>query len=162
MTNLRAFHNDQRIKDKFLARLKSHRAADELVKGIGWENGKGCAVGCTLDAYDHSLYPTELGLPEWLAGLEDAIFEGLPNAKAMAWPEQFLKAIMHYLTDKLVKSRLRLTLFAGEAFSCADHKYYLVYWEPFSFGFCMAPLKALFSIGSIKSSQPHSISVRPQ
>ena len=58
-------------------------------------NGKirACAVGCTLDVYDHSRYPVELGLPEWLAYLEDSIHEGLTLAQAKKWPARFLTAI---------------------------------------------------------------------
>ena len=92
-TALRAYHGDQAIKDKYLARIRAHAAADALTQGIGWDDGKGCAVGCTLEAYDHSLYPIELGIQEWLAHLEDRIFEGLPAAEAMTWPEAFLEAI---------------------------------------------------------------------
>jgi hypothetical protein len=88
-----AFHNDQAIKDKYLTRVRMHRAADNLVKGLGWEDGKGCAIGCTLEAYDHSRYPEELGLPVWLARLEDSIFEHLENGESQAWPESFLEAI---------------------------------------------------------------------
>ena len=78
-----SFHNDPAIKAKYLDRVKAHAKADRLIQGTGWKGGKGCAVGCTLEAYDHSLYPIELGLPEWLARLEDRIFEGLPKAEAM-------------------------------------------------------------------------------
>lgn len=90
---MKAFHNNLDIKHKFLERVRAHRKADRLIQGTGWEDGKGCAIGCTLENYDHSLYPTELGIPEWLAMLEDNIFEGLPNDKAMMWPERFLAAI---------------------------------------------------------------------
>ena len=93
MTELRAFHDDPAIKAKYIARVEAHRAADELIRGVGWENGRGCAIGCTLDAYDHSRYPIELGLPEWFARLEDAIFEGLPVERAMRWPSDVLRAI---------------------------------------------------------------------
>src|ERR1700750_491921 len=72
---LLAYHGQQSIKDKYLARVRAHRAADELVQGIGWENGKGCAVGCTLESYEHRRYPIELGIPLHLAHLEDALFE---------------------------------------------------------------------------------------
>jgi hypothetical protein len=91
--NLQAFHNDAKIKAKYVKRVEAHRKADELVRGIGWENGRGCAVGCTLENYDHSRYPIEIGLPEWLARLEDYLFENLPQKEAMTWPERFLKAI---------------------------------------------------------------------
>ena len=90
---MKAFHNNLDIKHKYLERVRAHRKVDNLIQGIGWENGQGCAVGCTLEAYDHSLYPIELGIPEWLAKLEDAIFEKIPNDKAMMWPERFLAAI---------------------------------------------------------------------
>jgi len=90
---LRAFHGDPAIKAKYLARVQAHAAADRLIQGTGWEEGKGCAIGCTLEAYDHTRYPIELGLPEWLARLEDSIFEGFPKDEAMVWPESFLEAI---------------------------------------------------------------------
>ncbi len=90
---MRAFHNDQAVKDKYLARVKAHREIDNLVQGTGWKNGKGCAVGCTLESYDHAAYETELGIPEWLAHVEDKIFEGLDKETAMMWPERFLAAI---------------------------------------------------------------------
>lgn len=88
-----AFHNSHDLKTEKLAQIAAHREADELIKGVGWENGKGCAIGCTLHNYDHDLYESELGIPVMLAHLEDAIFEELPNNDAKAWPEQFLNAI---------------------------------------------------------------------
>jgi hypothetical protein len=88
-----AFHNDEKIKQKFLARLAEHRRLDNLVKGATGQDGKGCAVWCTMNAYDHKAYETEIGVPQWLARMEDAIFEGLPKKEAMEWPERFLKAI---------------------------------------------------------------------
>ena len=57
------------------------------------EDGKGCAVWCTLDAYSHERYPIELGIPEVLAYLEDRLFEGMPVANAMEWPAKFLAAV---------------------------------------------------------------------
>src|SRR6202008_414365 len=88
-----AFHNDQKIKDKYLSRVIAHQKADEIVKGIYWKNGKGCAVGCTIHGNDHSKYEKELGIPIILARLEDGIFENLPDDLAKLWPEQFLNAI---------------------------------------------------------------------
>ena len=95
MNTLQAFHNDPAVKAKYQARLAAHRAAEQLIQGTGFDphTFKGCAVGCTLNEYDHSRYPIELGLPEWLACLEDRIFEGLPKGEAEQFAEDFLAAI---------------------------------------------------------------------
>ena len=90
---LLAFHNDPAIKAKYLARVENHILMNNLVHGKGWEGGRGCAVGCTLEAYDHARYPTELGIPEWLARLEDSLFEGMSLEKSKTWPRDFLAAI---------------------------------------------------------------------
>ena len=93
MTILRAFHNDPAIKAKYLARLRAHERADEIIHDIGWENGKGCAIGCTLNKYDHEAYETELGVPESIARLEDVLFEGQSNGAAQTFPRRLLAAI---------------------------------------------------------------------
>lgn len=88
-----AYHNDQAVKDFYLARIRTHAAADELIHGTYWEDGKGCAVGCTVHSDSHAAYETELGIPRILARLEDGIFESLSNGRSKLWPEQFLDAI---------------------------------------------------------------------
>lgn len=65
-----------------IERMTAHAKADEIIQGTGWENGKGRFVGCCLHDYNHSRFPLELGWPELLAHLCDAIFEILPNAQA--------------------------------------------------------------------------------
>ena len=90
---MRAFHNDPAIKEKYLARVRAHAAADEIVKGKYWENGKGCAVGCTIHSDSHIAYEDELEIPVHLARLEDQIFEGLSNQLSKTWPIRFLEAI---------------------------------------------------------------------
>jgi hypothetical protein len=90
---MRAFHNDPKVKEKYCERTLAHQKADEIIQGIGWDNGNGCAVGCTLENYDHKQYEVELGIPEWLAHLEDIIFEGLNKEHAVLWPARFLKAV---------------------------------------------------------------------
>lgn len=90
---MRAFHNTTDIKVAKLAQIHAHQAADEIVKGIYWENGKGCAVGCTVHSASHAAYETEMGIPRMLASLEDSIFEGLPNAEAKTFPARFIEAI---------------------------------------------------------------------
>jgi hypothetical protein len=119
--SLIAFHNDQKIKDKYLARVEAHRKADEIIKGKYWENGKGCAVGCTVHSDDHMAYETELGIPTWLAKLEDRIFENLSNEDAKLWPEEFLKTI-NPGTD-LEKVKIPFLIFVVEsARDQFDHK----------------------------------------
>ena len=90
-----SFHGDKAIKKKYVDRVIMHQKADHLIHGNGWlpDLQKGCAVGCTLEAYDHSRYPVELGIPEWLARVEDTLFEGMSLDKSKTWPEKFLKAI---------------------------------------------------------------------
>jgi hypothetical protein len=90
---MKAFHNDPLIKQKYLERVRMHRAADNLIRGTGWDGHRGCAVGCTLEDYNHQKYETELGIPLWLAKVEDTLFEGMSHDNAMAWPERFLVSI---------------------------------------------------------------------
>jgi hypothetical protein len=88
-----AYHGDPAIKLKYQQRFAAHRAADQVVQGIGFDKGRGCFVGCTLDNYEHHLFPVELGWPEWLAHLADAIFEGLPAEDAPQFGTDLLEAV---------------------------------------------------------------------
>ena len=90
---MKTFHGKQSVKDKYIERVKAHAKADEIVQGSYWENGKGCAVGCTIHGSDHKKYETELGIPEEIAYLEDTIFERLSNEEAKDFPLRFLEAI---------------------------------------------------------------------
>lgn len=103
-----SFHNDEKVKEKYVNRIKKHKEMDNILQGTAWKNGKGCAVGCTLENYDHSRYPIELGLPEWLARLEDAIFEGLSVEKAKEWPLLFLESIPVGVCVEKVKHQLAI------------------------------------------------------
>lgn len=95
MKTLIAYHNDPDLKAKLLTELEKHRAADAIVQGTYGEDHednavefRGCAVGCTLHSLghteydDHEAYVTLLGVPEPLAYLQDAIFEGLAISEA--------------------------------------------------------------------------------
>jgi hypothetical protein len=96
-TVYRAFHNDPTIKEKYISRMEEHIRLDHLVRGMGYErNGnqiRGCAVGCTLNNYDHAQYPIELGIPRWIGHLEDIIFENMSFDKSTTFPLEFLEAI---------------------------------------------------------------------
>ena len=78
--------------DICIERMKAHMVADELVRGVGFEDGKGCAVGCTFDEYDHYLFQNLLGVPEWMARILDSIFEGMDLEKSKTFPLLFLEA----------------------------------------------------------------------
>lgn len=110
MPKLIAFHGSPAIKEKYLARIRAHVAADELIHGTGWKNGKGCAVGCTLNAYDHAAYETELGIPIALAYLEDNLFEAMRNGESKTWPERFLQGIQVGADLEMVWPRFALWL----------------------------------------------------
>jgi len=88
-----SFHGDPEIKEKYLARLRAHRLADDIIQGATGKNGKGCAIWCTLDKYEHQPYESELGIPRILARLEDRIFEGLSVEESKDFPINFLSAI---------------------------------------------------------------------
>jgi hypothetical protein len=90
---MHAYHNNPSIKSAILEQLEAHRAAGELVHGVWWENGKGCAVGCTVHSSDHGEYERRFGIPQMLARLEDTIFEDLSNGDAQTWPERFMGSI---------------------------------------------------------------------
>ena len=90
---MKTFLGKQSVKTKYVKRVKAHKEADEIIKGIYWEDGKGCAVGCTIEGSEHERYETELGIPKEVAYLEDSIFENLPNDKAKEFPLKFLQAI---------------------------------------------------------------------
>ena len=90
---LRAYHDDPTIKLKYIGRMRTHQEADELVHGIYWEGGKGCAIGCTVHSSEHKAYETELGMPEWFARLEDTIFENMSGAASCRFPMSLLSTI---------------------------------------------------------------------
>ena len=92
-----AYHNSGAkgiaLKKVYVQRVKMHIELDEIIHGRYWENGKGCAVGCTIHGSDHSAYERELGIPRILARLEDRIFEGMRNGDSKEFPLRFLSAI---------------------------------------------------------------------
>jgi len=97
---MKIFHGDSALADMYLSRVQSHYNADEIIKGTYWENGKGCAVGCTIHSSNHKDYETLIGLPEGVAKLQDRIFENLPDALAKEFPLQLIKAC-HKSTGKV-------------------------------------------------------------
>ena len=105
---MKSYLADSQLKKDFVKEVKRHYDADQIVQGTYGDSKNPdegfCAVGCAIDSLNilkgktietnnHNAYETELGIPEWLARLEDTIFEGLPKDKAMKWPLRFAKAV---------------------------------------------------------------------
>src|ERR1700677_3557675 len=90
-----SYHNDPAVKEKYQTRFAAHRTADEVIHRTGFDplSRHGCFVGCTLDSYNHKAFETELGWPEWLARLADAIFEGLNVEDAAQFGTDLLGAV---------------------------------------------------------------------
>lgn len=120
-----AFDGDKKLKTKYVNRVKDHRDADEIVQGIYWENGKGCAVGCTMEHDNtginiHQRMENKLGIPSIVARLEDRIFEGLSNTEAKEFPLQFLKAINPGADLSLVSAKFFVWLLIDPIADIAD------------------------------------------
>jgi hypothetical protein len=103
------YHNDPAFKERFLAEITWHEQQDMLIQGdygngLDGDEFQGCAVGCSVDSLnringtnmatnDHVTLATTLGIPVWLAHLEDTLFEGLPDDDARTWPSRLAEAI---------------------------------------------------------------------
>jgi hypothetical protein len=170
--NLLAFHGKQSEKTKILKQLRAHAKAYELIKGMYWEDGKGCAIGCAIHSDDHALYEDRFGIPQMLAHLEDRIFEGLPNAAAKKWPVQFMSAIkpgadlscvgwqfLHWLlTDKEINPGIGHPLVRDAVKQCADLLVRLTKGKRFNTGAAWsAPLRAAESAAESARSAAWSV-----
>jgi len=92
-------------KEEFITEIKKHQQLDSFRQGFYFKESKGCAVGCSIESIrvlknldnlehsNHSLYEEYLGIPGWLAHLEDKIFEMLSIDKSKEWPLEFSEAI---------------------------------------------------------------------
>lgn len=107
---MKAFINTPVTKDKFIKHLQWHKDQDAFVRGNYGEGKeikefKGCAIGCSINSIrmemgdpelstrDHNLYEKYLGVPEWLARIEDTVFEGMDKDRSKEWPLDFAKSI---------------------------------------------------------------------
>jgi len=105
---LQAFNNDKDFREQMIASAISHREKDEYIAGeYSREDGdfKGCSLGCSLydvkkikgvdiEVYsDHSRLAEELGVPEFIVHLQEAVFEGLPDNQRFGWTERLFNSI---------------------------------------------------------------------
>lgn len=91
MTSI-AFHNDTALAARVRAQIDAHTAADEIVQGRYWENGKGCFIGCIAHSDDTSAVEALTGFPIMLQRIAESIFEGLPNDVAKGFPQRVINA----------------------------------------------------------------------
>ena len=107
------YHGSEEAKAIRIERCKAHMTADRLRAGAyadtDGERFVACAIGCQvydialergvdpiqlIDESDvHALVAEDYGWPEWLAHLEDRIFEGLPQAEKAGWPLRLAEAV---------------------------------------------------------------------
>ena len=75
-----SYNNDPAVKEMFIARFDAHVAADEVIQGTGFKDGKGCFIGCSMNDYSHKAFAEQIG-PEWLAHLAEKLFENCKGRK---------------------------------------------------------------------------------
>jgi len=121
-------------KEDFIKELKWHQAQDNFIKGTYFEDGRGCAVGCSLESIartkglklsfcSHKEYEAHLGIPEWLARVEDRFFEGVSVGRSKQWPLEFAEAIN--TGANLEKAKIPFLIFVVEStLETFDHKKY--------------------------------------
>ena len=91
MTNF-AFHNDPQLAVAVRDQVAAHTAADEIIQGKYWENGKGCFIGCIAHGSSPTVVEQMTGFPIMLTKIAESIFEGLPNDVAKGFPKRVIEA----------------------------------------------------------------------
>ena len=87
-----AFHNDPALAAMVRAQVDAHTAADEIVQGRYWENGKGCFIGCLAHSDSADKVQDLTGFPVMLTRIAEGLFEGLDNATAKGFPQAVIAA----------------------------------------------------------------------
>jgi len=106
---MKAFNADPDLKETLILKAKEHRLADEYIKGTYGEHQKdgpfkACSLGCTIfdinaikglsgSLSGYAFLAQELDIPEFIAHLQDCIFEGLEADLATHWTERLLTSI---------------------------------------------------------------------
>ena len=103
---MKAFTNTVITKEELVSELKRHQLADNFIRGQYFtEDGKGCAVGCSLESVsslkgielgdfdDHEKYEELFNLPESFALLTDKLFEGISLEKSKSFPVDVIEVI---------------------------------------------------------------------
>ena len=115
-TKVLAYHGKETLKQETIAKMQSHHDADELVKGLYWEKGKGCMIGCLAhrEADAHEWVAKALGFPLELAHLYDGLFEGLSLEASKSFPLKVLNATHTGADLSKVAARFKLWILENE------------------------------------------------
>ena len=78
------------IKDpsNWQARMARHIAADKVIQGVYWLDGRGCFIGCSVHGDDPQPLVDEIGLPLAVIRIAEAIFERLPKSDAIEFTKR--------------------------------------------------------------------------
>ena len=79
-----SFFGSQCLRDAVVERVREHQRLDQIAQSIYWDGSKGCAIGCVLHSGQHMAFEQQLGLPVFLAYMDEHIFEKLPLEEAKA------------------------------------------------------------------------------
>jgi hypothetical protein len=95
-------------KETWIKEMQEHQDMDSLVQGQWFSNGKGCFFGCAMQTKEGALEKAAqaMGLPFWIVGLAEVIFEGLEREEALKFPVEFLKAIPVDTDLEIVKHKI--------------------------------------------------------
>lgn len=91
--DIKSFHSDNKIKEKYLDILQKKYESGGFAKSGLKEYGISVFDAIFFPEDKKSLFETELGLPKWLAHLEDQIGSRIPNSYGTDYPIKFLNAI---------------------------------------------------------------------
>lgn len=99
---MKAFNNDQKLKDELLVELKKHQELDDFIQGA-WlsdeknKNGdfKGCFYGCTMQTEEdpRKAFSEKYQIDLSFVHMTEKIFEGLPQKEARLFPLQSIEKI---------------------------------------------------------------------
>lgn len=88
-----SFFGEQCLRDAVVERVREHQRLDQIAQRIYWDGSKGCAIGCVLHSDEHMAFERQLGIPVFLAYMDEHIFEHLPLEEAKAWPLRLIEAV---------------------------------------------------------------------
>ena len=100
-----SFFGSQCLRDAVVERVREHQRLDQIAQQVYWDGSKGCAIGCVLHSGNHLAFEQQLGLPVFLAYMDEHIFEKLPLEEAKGWPLRFIEAVPVGVDLELVSPR---------------------------------------------------------